>query len=641
MIVLGEIITMVSWFFLVIHHALYQIPVGYFTYLGAYLFTISCCFGLFAFSVRSIFTKNMHRVSHRFIAGLCFLTMVCVVVAIGANRIPEEVATNNADVPLPTTQLATSQETFSIDDVGLHNNVEDCWVIIDAGVYNASDAAAMYPDIYVCGTDVTEKYRTVVAEGVSERMQKKQVGVLGFSPKEVSGHSTKKDCWLIIDGMVFDATEESMLHPAAFNCGTDASKNYHKNHGETISERMMRYMIGYVAIDDGGIPKQEADGAEVPLSPYAEKYREYWDPQNLMVVVEKDAEKVLFIDGTTHELVGRIHGVGYQPHTSVYTHDARFMFIIARDGWLTKIDLKTLEPVKSVKVGINSRGTALTDSGKYLVVGNYEPGNAVVIDPETLEVLKSIPTKGSLNGAEVESRVGAVVEDGELVILALKDLNSVWVIDTSKPDFPITHQFSDIGNNQTPLHDAFLTPDGRFYLVASMGSNTVWVLDTDTWTPVGEIPAGNTPHTGPGATWGPYVYVPSLGEGLIFVIDSRTWKEAARIKTSGPGLFVRSYAKDPSYPYVWADTAFGEHHDEIYVIDAASHTIKETLIPVPGESSWHPEFTYDGKFVYVVSQTGNEVTIYDAHNLQVVKRIESLTPSAISNVGLRIEEPGL
>jgi DNA-binding beta-propeller fold protein YncE len=234
-----------------------------------------------------------------------------------------------------------------------------------------------------------------------------------------------------------------------------------------------------------------------------------------------------------------------------------------------------------------------------------------------------------------------VVEDGNRIIVALKDATSVWAIDTENSDFPVTHKFSDIGGNVPVLHDAFLTPGGTHYIVASQGSKTAWVLDLATMKPIAEVETGETPHTGPGAAWGKYIYVPSLGEGLITVIDTTTWKPAKYIKTGGPGLFVRSYSKDPAYPYVWADTAFGDHEDEIYVIDGRVNEIVQTIIPVKGESSWHPEFTYDGKFVYVVSPSANEVEVYDAYTFELVKRIPAQMPSAISNVGLRIEEPGL
>ncbi|MEK7100966.1 MAG: cytochrome b5 domain-containing protein, partial [Patescibacteria group bacterium] len=60
-----------------------------------------------------------------------------------------------------------------------------------------------------------------------------------YTLKEVNTHNTPEDCWLVVDGFVFDLTSESKKHPAMFSCGTDGSANYHKNHGPTIRDRMM------------------------------------------------------------------------------------------------------------------------------------------------------------------------------------------------------------------------------------------------------------------------------------------------------------------------------------------------------------------------------------------------------------------
>jgi DNA-binding beta-propeller fold protein YncE len=464
-----------------------------------------------------------------------------------------------------------------------------------------------------------------------------------YTAADVALHNNAEDCWLTVDEKVFNVTEASRVHPALFNCGTDASVNYHKNHGAGIREKMMKFYIGNL-VSGNGVQKVDASiERKASLKPYRELYVPVgsWRARELMFVVEKDAENLLVIDGATHTPVGRIYDVGFQPHTSVFSSDAKYMYIISRDGWLTKINIMTLEPVVSVVVGENSRGTALTDNDKYIAIGNYAPGNLVLLEAASMKIIKTIPLTVEVDGRNIESRAGAVVEDGNRIIVALKDANSVWAIDTDKPDFPVTNKFGDIGKNTPALHDAFLTPNGKHYIVASQGSKTAWVLDLVTMKPLAEVATGETPHTGPGAAWGDYVYVPSLGEGLITVINSKTWKPEKYIKTGGPGLFVRSYSKDPSYPYVWADTAFGDHKDEIYVIDARINEIVKTIIPVPGETSWHPEFTYNGKFVYVVSQSANEVEVYDAYTFSLVKRIPSTTPSAISNVGLRIEEPGL
>jgi DNA-binding beta-propeller fold protein YncE len=451
-----------------------------------------------------------------------------------------------------------------------------------------------------------------------------------YTMAEVTKHNRPEDCWLVIDNLVFNATEAAVAHPAMFNCGTDASANYHKNHGDKISDKMMKFYIGKLS----GEAKTEAKTKSYDsLSPTKELYAEVgsWENEELMAVVEKDAENILFIDGTDHETVGRIKGVGFQPHTSVFSPDKKYMYI----------NLSTLEPEIHVRVGTNSRGTALTDDGKYLAVGNYEPHNIVVVDADTMKTVKTIDASGTVDGKSVGSRVGVVVEKGQDFIVGLKDVNSVWVIGQNNSEWVVKNKYDNIGKNQSPMHDGYLTPDGKYFVIAVQGANAVWVLNTANWQTVGEVATGKTPHTGPGATWGNTTYVPALEEGLITAINTETWQPVASIKTGGPGLFVRSYFGNPNYPYVWADTAFGEHKDEIYVIDARTNTIAKTLIPVKGKSSWHPEFTLDGSSVYVVSQEGNEVTVYDANNFEVKARIKADTPSAVSNVGLRVEEPGL
>lgn len=639
-LILSEVISLVSWLFLVIHHALYRAPFDVFTILAIYVSAIVIFGYTFFIIIRRRLTLG--EVRYFFLALMLCLAVTIILVFLGKDRTSPILSDiTRDDTP---SFVKTERPTFTLNEVAGHAHVEDCWVVIYGGVYDVTPAAEKFPDVYACGKDSTDTYAAVNPDGISDRLRSYQIGVLGFGMAEVSTHNKKDDCWLVIDGLVFDATPQSKLHPAAFNCGTDATINYHRNHGKDISEKMMELHIGY--IDDGVVtlPDQALATTEKrPIEPTAELFVPVgsWDTSELMVIVEKDVEKLLFVDGRTHTNVGRIHDVGFQPHTSVYSPDARYMYIIARNGWLTKIDLSTLEPVTTIDVGVNSRGTALTDDGKFLAIGNYEPGNVVIVDPATMTILKVIDTVGEINGETVTSRVGAVVQRGSDIIVALKDLNSVWVINAAAPDFPVKEKYWNIGGNETPLHDAYLTPDGKFYLVASMGSDTVWVLDTDTWEPVGEVKTGDTPHTGPGATWKNVTYVPAIGEGLITAINTDTWQPIAYIKTAGPGLFIRSYHKNYDYPYVWADTAFGEFHDEIYVIDARTNSIAETLRPVPGESSWHPEFTYNGKFVYVVSQTGNQIVVYDADDFSVVTTIAAETPSAVSNVGLRIEEPGL
>lgn len=467
----------------------------------------------------------------------------------------------------------------------------------------------------------------------------------GFSVAQVATHSSDDDCWLIIDKQVFNVTEATKWHPGMFKCGNDVSENYHKNHGPIVRPQMLVFKIGdlkreeerRVSPDD--LVKEQRESISPQTTFLVENKK--WNTLDLMAVVERDNESLLFIDSSIHEPVARITNVGYQPHTEVFSPDAKFSYLISRDGWVTKINLETLQAEKSVRVGTNSRGTALTDDGKFLVIGNYEPETIVVLNPETLEVIKTIDLVVVRDGKTLRSRAGALVESGQQVIVALKDLNSVWVLDTAKEDLPISNMYWNIGGTESVLHDGYLTADGKFFVVAAQDANVVWVLDTKTMKEVARVPTGKKPHTGPGATWGHTTFVPSLGEGILTAIDTRTWTAEKYIKTGGPGLFVRSY-DDPAYPYVWADAAFGgEHNDEIYVIDGKTLEIVKTLIPMDGKQVIHPEFTRDGKYVYVIVWGGNKVYVYDSLTFEVKATIDATTPSVISNVGVRLREPGL
>lgn len=491
----------------------------------------------------------------------------------------------------------------------------------------------------------------VVATGVSVTSYKKlgaSVDAEGnklYTAVELASHNKVDDCWIVIDGNVFDMTEPSKTHPGSFHCGGDGSANYHKNHGPTIRSRMNPFFIGKLnpASASQLAVSASATSTGETIVPTRELFAEEgsWSPLNLMIVMERDNKSLLAIDGSTHKAVGRVKDIGKQVHTQVFSPDGNFTYHISRDGWLTKIDLNTLNPVGVVRVGTDSRGTGITDSGKYVAIGNYEPRNLVIVDAETLKIIKEIDLLDTNEGVIVHSRAGAIAEYGEKFIISLKDARSVWVVDTTKRGIPVSNYFWDIGQKGDVLHDGYLTPDSKYYITAVQGSDVAWVLDTKNMKEVAEVKTGKTPHTGPGATWGNYTFVHALAEGVVTAIDMRTWTVAAYIKVGGAGLFTRSYFKDPSYPYVWADTAFGEKQDEIDVIDGATLKVVKKLFPMEGERAVHPEFTRDGKYVYVAVWTGNKVFVYDSKTFEVVATIDAITPTGISSVELRTEEPGL
>lgn len=364
--------------------------------------------------------------------------------------------------------------------------------------------------------------------------------------------------------------------------------------------------------------------------------------EDLMVVIEREVGRLLFVDSASHTVVGSIDA-GYAIHAPTFTPKAvsdRWLFAISRNGWLIKVDLYSLRVVGKIRVGLDSRGTAISTDGKYVMVGNYIPNTAVILDAETLKPLKIIETFGiDPSGQMVKSRVAAVLSTpiGPYFEFALKEAGQVWIVDYSREDFPVVKQIADVGNI---LHDGFLTPDGRYFQVASQADGTIVVIDLKELAIVKTIPAGTQPHPGPGAVFESQGRIlaatPAIGQGLVTIWDTATWEVVKTIPTPGPGMFIRSH---PDSRYVWVDcSASGDVWDNIVVFDRQTLNVVETL--QPGKRAIHPEFTPDGRFVYVSCWNDNKVVVYDAVSLRKVTEFTATTPTSVFSVGIRQIEPG-
>lgn len=364
---------------------------------------------------------------------------------------------------------------------------------------------------------------------------------------------------------------------------------------------------------------------------------------NLMLVTEREVQSIAVIDGDSHQLLEHIpasyraHGYTFDP-----TND-RWAYNMGRDGWVFKIDLYSLQPVRKVRVGLDSRGIAMSDDGQYIIIGNYIPATAVILNAATLEPLKVISTQAeNPEGERVDSRV-AIVSDvapdlaGPYFIIALKEAGQMWRIDWSNPDFPID-KLANVGHI---LHDGFLSPDNTEFYVASQTDNWMAVIDVANWKLIEQIETGDTPHPGSGASWQvdgvTYGATVHAAEGKATIWDMATNEIVGAVDTAGAGLFIR--ASDHS-PYVWADAVFAEEPNKITVFEKTPPFEVVGTID-DGLRTLHPEFTADGDFVYISDWDGNIVRVYNAETLALVAEIDGVTtPTGIFNTDRRHETLG-
>ena len=409
-------------------------------------------------------------------------------------------------------------------------------------------------------------------------------------------------------------------------------------------------LVGYMRTEpDAEAVKWEIDEIAPTLTVLVDESTLPDEPQhdgnidNLMLITEREDRAIAVVDGDTHKLLAHVPA-SYRAHG--YTFDPtneRWAYNVGRDGWLFKIDLYTLQAVRQVRVGLDSRGLAMSDDGKFLIVGNYIPNSAVIINAETLEPVKVIEAVGANPDGEVVNSRVAITSDvspdlvGPYFLIGLKEAGQVWRIDYSDPDFPID-KIEDVGNI---LHDGFLSPDNKYFYIASQTDNWMAVIDVENAELVEKISTGATPHPGSGAVWEAdgtiYGATVHAAEGKVTVWDLETNEIVGTVPTQGPGLFIRSAENSP---YVWADALFGDPSNTITVFEKEA-PFEVVGVIEDGVMTLHPEFTDDGEFVYISDWTGNTVRVYDAETLELVVELTDIpSPTGIFNTVRRHEPLG-
>lgn len=358
------------------------------------------------------------------------------------------------------------------------------------------------------------------------------------------------------------------------------------------------------------------------------------DPLNLFVIVESGNHHVNIMDGDNFDILTRFpshHALHGGPK---FSPDGRFVYFASRDGWVSKYDLHNSTMIAEIRAGLNTRNMAVSDDGRWAMVGNYLPGGLVLLDTENLNLVRSIPTVGL---DQTPSRVSAVytAPTRNSFIVALKDTPEVWELSYAKNQPPV--DVRRIAVNDL-LDDFSFTPDYRHLVASSRKAGGGQVIDLDTAKAITGITLPGMPHLGSGIYWqrdGRWIFAtPNISQGLITVLDIETWQEIHEIPTLGPGFFMRSHENSP---YAWTDVFFGSDNDAIHVIDKQTLEVAHTLRPMPGKNAAHVEFTHDGRHLILsVWDTDGALLIYDAQTLQEIKRIPMNKPSGKYNVGNKI-----
>ncbi len=374
------------------------------------------------------------------------------------------------------------------------------------------------------------------------------------------------------------------------------------------------------------------------------------DLLNLFIVVELGDHHATVLNGDSFEPIHRFKTRFALHGGPKYSPDGRFVYFASRDGWISKFDIYNLKTVAEIRAGINTRNLAVSHDGRYVMVGNYLPHTLVLLDARDLSPIKLYTVK---NEKGKTSRVSAVytAPPRKSFIAALKDITEVWEIpynEDAEPIYPgLVHDYKmgegiavkgQFGVRRIRLtdylDDFFFDQSYEHLMGAARNAKNGQVVNLIVGRKIADLELSGLPHLGSGITWNykdtTVLATPNLKSGEVSIIDMQTWKTIKRIRTQGPGFFMRSHADSD---YAWVDVFFGPNRDKVHIINKQTLEIEQTLQPVPGKTAAHVEFDRHGKYALLsIWDMDGAVIVYDAKTLREIKRLPMVKPSGKYNV---------
>ncbi len=418
-----------------------------------------------------------------------------------------------------------------------------------------------------------------------------------------------------------------------------AMPGFKEKFSKADADKMVDYIQHFKGKKIDQLTIEAVKGGWKKLNDRMDFFKKYPNPADvkrntdICFVTERDAERVAFVDGTNGKVLSK-HPAGFAVHVTVTNkRQPRYAYSISRSGLVTMFDLNTpgQQKIAEVQVGSESRGLAVSPDGKYLMAGNYVPGGAILMDAMTLEPLKVYPTSSVIkpNGDIDSSRVAGIFDTpyGPYFAFALKDGGHVYIVDYSKPNFPIVGDIPNIGDI---LHDGFLNEGkeiGRYLFIASQGSDVVGVVDFKTKSLVTKIYTGpaSKPHPGQGSSWFNETLKQQLGATVNMNLGQVTiWDDhfdvIRQIPTGGGGLFVGT---SEHTPFIWADNVLGssEVWNQVHLINKQTLELDRIITVGTSEGTVTDPVTHKVLYKWAVP------TVKDDKGVAVVPRILHAEPA--------------
>jgi PQQ-dependent catabolism-associated beta-propeller protein len=274
-----------------------------------------------------------------------------------------------------------------------------------------------------------------------------------------------------------------------------------------------------------------------------------------------------------------------------------------RGNTLSVINGETLEVEATIDIGERPRGVGLSPDGTELYVAVSEENKIVVVDPNSLKILRDFEA-----GSDPEAF--AVHPNGNIYISNEDDAKAtVFDPKTGK-------QIAEIRVGLEPEGVA-ISPDGKRVIVTSESTNMLHVIKAPENIIENNILIGSRPRAATFSQSGDIAYATAEISGEVVKVDMNS---AKIIKTGTTGDSKSKpkdviLSKDEKVIYV-----AGGRANKVVVMDANTLEIIKG-IPV-GKRVWGLAISKDGKRVFSTDGVSGTVSVIDTNKNEVIKTID-------------------
>lgn len=325
-------------------------------------------------------------------------------------------------------------------------------------------------------------------------------------------------------------------------------------------------------------------------------------------VVEREREALFVLDGKTEK---EIKDLGNLNHATMKFR-GKYGYLLARDGFISKIDTETDSLVKKVKIG--KSGIGITFIKSYVAIVNYDPQSVVLLD-EDLNVVKTILT---------ESRNVGIKAFKNFLVFSLMDKNAIWVVDADK-NFEVIKKLENVG--ELPF-DALIKDEK--YIVGFFNEAAIGILDVEkleyrkvSLKDMDAAPVYKVPHFGYWGIVGSTAIVPIVAQKKLLVLNLENGNPQKEIKLIGDPVFA-SVSPDKSKLIV---NYSGDKENFISVIDLKKMEAEKDI--EVGRRVMHLRFSPSDERAFVTTYFDNQLKVLDTKDWKILEERTVATPSGI------------